>query len=288
VSDTPTPIPASGSFAIADELAVHRLGFGAMRLTGDGVWGPHDDPEECRAVLRRAVELGVTLIDTADSYGPYVSEEIIAEALYPYPDDVVIATKGGLVRGGPGDWRRNGRPEHLREACEGSLRRLKLDTIDLYQLHSIDRNVPTEEQIGALVELRDEGKIRHIGLSNVTTDQLAQAMELTDVATVQNRFNLADRASDDVVDTCASYGIGFIPWFPIATGKLAAPGGVADEVARAHDATPAQVALAWLLRRSPTMLPIPGTSSVAHLEENCAAATVELSDDAYDELTSAV
>jgi pyridoxine 4-dehydrogenase len=280
-------VSSSGSHSIGDELAVHRLGFGAMRLTGDGVWGPHDDPEECRAVLRRAVELGVTLIDTADSYGPYVSEEIIAEALHPYPDDVVLATKGGLVRGGPGDWRPDGRPEHLREACDGSLRRLKLETIDLYQLHTIDRNVPAAEQIGALVDLRDEGKIRHIGLSNVTTDQLAQAMEITEVATVQNRFNLTDRASDDVVDTCASYGIGFIPWFPIATGKLAEPGGVAEEIARAHEATPAQVALAWLLHRSPSMLPIPGTSSVSHLEENCAAAAITLSDDEYDELTAA-
>ncbi|HEX6254641.1 MAG TPA: aldo/keto reductase [Euzebyales bacterium] len=281
------PVPASGSFAIADELEVHRLGFGAMRLTGSGVWGPPNDPDECRAVVRRAVELGVTLIDTADSYGPYVSEELIAEALHPYPDDVVIATKAGLVRGGPGDWSPDGRPAHLREACEGSLRRLQLDTIDLYQLHRIDRKVPTDEQIGTLIELRDEGKIRHIGLSEVTTDQLAQVMEMVEVATVQNRFNLTDRAWDDVVDMCAAHAIGFIPWLPLATGKLAQPGGVADEVARAHEATPAQIALAWLLRRSPTMLPIPGTSSVEHLEENCAAATVGLSDDEYDELVSA-
>lgn len=282
-----TPVPASGSFTIGGELDVHRLGFGAMRLTGDGIWGPPDDPDECRAVLRRAVELGVTLIDTADSYGPHVSEELIAEALHPYPDDLVIATKAGLVRGGPGDWRPDGRPSHLREACEGSLRRLKVEAIDLYQLHRIDDKVATEDQIGTLIELRDEGKIRHIGLSEVTTDHLEQVRQMVAVATVQNRFNLTDRVWDDVVDVCGAEGIGFIPWFPIATGRLAEPGGVADEVARAYHATPAQIALAWLLRRSPNMLPIPGTSSVAHLEENCGAAAIQLSDDAYDQLTDA-
>ena len=281
------PVPASGTFAIGSELDVHRLGFGAMRLTGDGIWGSPSDPDECHAVLRRAVDLGVTLIDTADSYGPHVSEELIAEALHPYPDDLVIATKAGLVRGGPDDWSPDGRPVHLRDACEGSLRRLKLETIDLYQLHRIDRKVPTEDQIGTLLDLRDEGKIRHVGLSEVTTGQLAQVQEMVEVATVQNRFNLTDRAWDDVVDTCAAHSIGFIPWFPIATGRLAKPAGVADEVARAHDATPAQIALAWLLRRSPTMLPIPGTSSVAHLEENCAAAAIDLSDDEFDKLSAA-
>lgn len=285
---TDAPVPASGSFSIANELDVHRLGFGAMRLTGAGVWGPPDDHDEAIEVLRTAVDLGVTLIDTADSYGPNVSEELIAEALQPYPDDVVIATKAGLVRGGPGDWRVDGRPEHLRAACEGSLRRLQLDTIDLYQLHRIDSRVPTEEQIGTLIELRDEGKIRHIGVSEVTADQLEEVGQMVDVATVQNRYNLTDRAWDDVVDVCAANSIGFIPWFPIATGRLARPGGVADEIARAHDATPAQIALAWLLRRSPTMLPIPGTSSVEHLRENCAAAIVELSDDDYDRLTAAI
>lgn len=282
-----SPVPASGTFSIGNERDVHRLGFGAMRLTGEGIWGPPADPDECRDVLRTAVGLGVTLIDTADSYGPYVSEELIAEALHPYPDDVVIATKAGLVRGGPDDWSSDGRPSHLREACEGSLRRLKLETIELYQLHRIDRTVPTEEQIGTLLDLRDEGKIRHIGLSEVTTDQLEQAQQMVQVATVQNRYNLTDRTWDDVVDVCAAHSIGFIPWFPIATGKLARPGGVAQEIAAAHDATPAQIALAWLLRRSPTMLPIPGTSSVAHLEENCAAATIDLSDDEYDALTAA-
>ncbi|CAN5855730.1 aldo/keto reductase [soil metagenome] len=285
---TDAPATTSGNFAIGNERDVNRLGFGAMRLTGDGVWGPPADRDEALAVLRTAVDLGVTLIDTADSYGPNVSEELIAEALHPYPDDVVIATKAGLVRGGPNDWSADGRPEHLREACEGSLRRLKLDTIVLYQLHRIDETVPTEEQIGTLIELRDEGKIRHIGLSEVDTDQLEQVQQLVEVATVQNRYNLTDRAWDAVVDVCAANSIGFIPWFPIATGKLAQPGGVADQIARAHDATPAQIALAWLLRRSPTMLPIPGTSSVSHLEENCAAATVELSDDEFDQLTAAV
>lgn len=285
---TDAPVPASGSFSIANELDVHRLGFGAMRLTGAGVWGPPDDHDEAIEVLRTAVDLGVTLIDTADSYGPNVSEELIAEALQPYPDDVVIATKAGLVRGGPGDWRVDGRPEHLRAACEGSLRRLQLDTIDLYQLHRIDSRVPTEEQIGTLIELRDEGKIRHIGVSEVSSDQLDELGQMVDVAAVQNRYNLTDRAWDDVVDVCAANSIGFIPWFPIATGRLARPGGVADEIARAHDATPAQIALAWLLRRSPTMLPIPGTSSVEHLRENCAAAIIELSDDDYDRLTAAI
>lgn len=280
------PVPVAGSFQIGD-LEVNRLGFGAMRLTGEGIWGPPDDREEAIAVLRRAVELGVTLIDTADSYGPDVSEEIVAEALHPYPDDVVIATKAGLVRPGPGDWRPDGRPEHLRDACEGSLRRLQLDVIDLYQLHRIDEAVPLEDQIGTLNDLRAEGKIRHIGLSEVTIDQLEAVQSLTRVATVQNRFNLTDRVWGEVVDVCATQRIGFIPWFPIATGSLAEPGGVADGVARDHDATPAQIALAWLLRRSPVILPIPGTSSVAHLEENCAAAEITLTDDEYDALTAA-
>lgn len=282
-----TPVPASGTFRIGGERPVNRLGFGAMRLTGDGIWGQPTDPDECRAVLRTAVDLGINLIDTADSYGPYVSEELIAEALHPYPDDLVIATKAGLVRRGPGDWSTDGRPSHLRDACEGSLRRLRLETIDLYQLHRIDRKVPGEDQIGTLLELRDEGKIRHIGLSEVTADQLAKVQEMVEVATVQNRFNLTDRRWDDLVDVCATHGIGFIPWYPIATGRLAQPGGAADAVAAAHDATPVQIALAWLLRRSPTMLPIPGTSSVAHLRENCAAATIDLSDDDYDKLTAA-
>lgn len=284
---TDRPVTDSGTFRIGGELEVHRLGFGAMRVTGEGIWGPPDDHDAALAVLRRTLELGVTLIDTADSYGPEVSEALIAEALHPYPDDLVIATKAGLVRGGPGDWRPDGRPEHLRAACEGSLQRLRLDRIDLYQLHRIDAKVPVDEQIGTLTDLRDEGKIRLIGLSEVTVDQLRHVQQLTDVVTVQNRYNLIDRGWDAVVDVCTDESIGFLPWFPIATGRLAESGGVADEVARAHDATPAQVALAWLLRRSPTMLPIPGTSSVGHLEENCAAATIALTDDEYDRLTAA-
>jgi pyridoxine 4-dehydrogenase len=266
-----------GTFRLGgDGPEVKRLGFGAMRLTGKGIWGDPPDREAARGVVRRAVELGVDFIDTADSYGPEVSEEIIAEALHPYPEDLVIATKGGLVRPGPGDWRRDGRPEHLREACEGSLRRLRLDAIDLYQLHAPDPNVPFEESVGALVALRDEGKIRRIGLSNVDTGQLEAARELTDVASVQDRYNLADRSTEPVLDACERAGIGFIPWFPLATGDLAEPGGPLDDAARGHQATPAQVALAWLLARSPVMLPIPGTGSVEHLEENLAAGDLRL------------
>src|SRR3954453_1575158 len=241
------------------EHTVRRLGFGAMRITGPGIWGPPEDHDEAIAVLRRAVELGVNLIDTADSYGPEVSEELIAEALYPYPDDLLIATKGGLERTGPGQWPRNGRPEHLREACEGSLKRLRVESIDVYQLHSPDPKVPYEESVGALKELRDEGKIRHIGISNVDVDQLATARAIVDVVSVQNRFNLTDRASEDVLDVCERDGLAFLPWYPLAAGELAEPGGPVAEIARAHDATPGQVALAWLLRRSAVMTPIPGT-----------------------------
>jgi pyridoxine 4-dehydrogenase len=267
---------ATGTFRIGDGPTVRRLGFGAMRLTGPGIWGEPEDPDECRRTLRRAVELGVNLIDTADSYGPEVSERLIAEALHPYPADLVIATKGGLTRTGPGQWPRNGRPEHLREACEASLRRLKLDRIELYQLHAPDENVPYEESLGALIELREEGKIAHIGISNVSVELLDQALAMTEVATVQNRFNLADRHSEDVLDACTERGIGFIPWFPLATGQLAQPDGPLDDAARAHDATPSQIALAWLLGRSPIMLPIPGTSKVTHLEDNVAAAQMRL------------
>ena len=272
------------TFKIGGDLEVRRLGFGAMRITGDGIWGPPDDPDSARALLRRVVELGINLIDTADSYGPEVSENLIAEALHPYPDGLVIATKGGLTRTGPGEWPRDGRPEHLREACEGSLRRLKLDRIDLYQLHAPDDKVPYEDSVGALKELQDEGKIRHIGVSNVSVEQLEQAREIVDVVTVQNRYNLTDRSSEDVLDACEDAGIGFIPWFPLATGSLAEPGGALDEVARAHDATPGQVALAWLLARSKVMLPIPGTSSAEHLEENLAAEQLILSDEERDRL----
>jgi aryl-alcohol dehydrogenase-like predicted oxidoreductase len=269
---------ASGTFVIGSELPVHRLGFGAMRLTGEGIWGEPDDADQCAEVLRRAVSLGVTLIDTADSYGPAVSERLIGETLAPYRDDLVIATKAGLERPGPGEWSRNGRPEHLRSACEDSLRRLRLETIDLYQLHRIDRNVPAEEQIGTMTELRDEGKIRHIGLSEVTVDQLRWAQAMTPIATVQNSYNLTHRDWEEVLDVCAAEGIGFIPFFPLAVGELAGSGGAVAEIAEGHDATPAQIALAWLLGHAEVMLPIPGTSSVEHLEENVGAAGVELTD----------
>jgi pyridoxine 4-dehydrogenase len=268
----------AGTFTL-DGLTVNRMGFGAMRLTGKGIWGEPEDPEEARAVLRRAVELGVNFIDTADSYGPEVSERLIGETLYPYPEDLIVATKGGLVRPGPGQWEPDGRPEHLREACEGSLKRLKVERIDLYQLHRIDPKVSSEEQLGVLAELREEGKIRHVGLSEVGVEEIEQAREIVPIVTVQNRYNLTDRGSEDVLDFCEREGIGFIPWFPLATGNLARSGGPLDEIAARHDATPGQVALAWLLAKSQVMLPIPGTSSVEHLEENVAAAGLRLSDE---------
>ena len=274
------------TFTIGGDLEVHRLGFGAMRITGDGIWGPPDDPEEAKRLLRRVVEAGVDLIDTADSYGPEVSENLIAEALHPYRDGLVIATKGGLRRTGPSQWPRDARPERLKECCEGSLRRLKLDRIELYQLHSPDNRVPLEESMGALKELQDEGKIRHVGVSNVSAEQLERARAVVEVVSVQNRYNLEDRRSDDLLDACEAANIGFIPWFPLATGRLAEPGGPLDRIARAHEATPAQIALAWLLARSPVMLPIPGTSSIAHFEENLAAAEVDLSPDEVAEIGS--
>ncbi len=277
----------SDSFTIGGDLEVRRLGFGAMRITGDGIWGPPDDPDQARAVLRRTLELGVNLIDTADSYGPDVSEELIAETLAPYPDDLVIATKGGLRRTGPGEWPRDARPERLKECCEGSLRRLKLDRIDLYQLHAPDDNVPYEDSVGALKELQEEGKIRHIGISNVSLEQLEQARSLVEVVTVQNRYNLSARDSEDVLEACERDGIGFIPWFPLATGDLATPGGPLDEIAGKHGATASQVALAWLLARSPVMLPIPGTSSVEHLEENTAALELRLSGEELRQIADA-
>lgn len=269
---------ATGTLALGD-LEVRRLGFGAMRITGKGIWGEPPDRQAARAVVRRAVELGVNLIDTADSYGPHVSEEILAEALHPYPDGVVVATKGGMLRDGPGQWRPDCSPAHLREACEGSLRRLRVERIDLYQLHTVDSKVPYEESIGALAELQREGKIRHVGVSNVSLSDLDVAQGIVDVVSVQNRFNLTDRASEDVLDACAERGLGFIPWFPLATGELARSGTVLDDIASRAGAQPSQVALAWLLRRSPVMLPIPGTGSVVHLEENVAAAGVELGDE---------
>ena len=275
------------TFTIGGDPEVHRLGFGAMRITGKGIWGPPDDPVEAKRLLRRVVELGIDLIDTADSYGPEVSENLIAEALYPYPDGLVIATKGGLRRTGPSEWPSDARPERLRECCEGSLRRLRLDRIDLYQLHAPDPQVPLEDSVGALKELQDEGKIRHIGVSNVSVDELERARAHVDAVTVQNRYNLTDRDSEDVLEACERAGTGFIPWFPLATGRLAEPGGPLDRIAREHDATPAQIALAWLLARSPVMLPIPGTSSVEHLEENLAATRIELSPSELDEIGSA-
>ena len=269
-------VDGGGTLTLGGDIEVHRLGFGAMRITGKGVWGPPPDRDTALDVLRRVVALGIDLIDTADSYGPHVSEQLIAEALHPYPDGLTIATKGGLERTGPGRWPRNARPDHLRAACEGSLRDLRVERIDLYQLHAPDPDVPYAESVGTLKELQDEGKIRHVGVSNVTVEQLDEARSIVDVVTVQNRFNLSDRRSQDVLDVCERDGLGFFPWFPLAAGDLSRPGGVVAEIALAHDATPGQVALAWLLGRSPVMLPIPGTGSIEHLEENTAAAGLEL------------
>ena len=280
------PIASSGTFSLGKDLEVHRLGFGAMRITGAGIWGEPKDREVAKQVLRRAVELGVDFIDTADSYGPFVSEELIREALHPY-GGVVIATKGGLTRSGPEIWEQVARPEYLRQCVHMSLRRLGVEQIDLWQLHRIDPKVALEESLGAVKELQDEGKIRHIGLSQVSVAEIEQARQMVEVVSVQNLYNVANRHSEDVLDYCEREGIGFIPWFPVAAGDLAKPGGVLDEIAKNHQATHAQLALAWLLKRSPVMLPIPGTGSVAHLEENCAAATVELTEAEYDALTAA-
>ena len=278
MTDHETPAAAPGTVTIGD-LTVNRMGFGAMRITGRGIWGPPADHDESIRVLRRAVELGVDFIDTADSYGPKVSEELIAEALHPYPDDLVIATKGGLVRTGErGEWPKDGRPEHLREACEGSLRRLRVDAIDVYYLHRPDPEVPYEESVGALKELRDEGKIRHVAVSNASAELLAIARGIVDIALVQNQYSLTDRRSQNVLDTCAEAGIGFVPWAPLDAGALD-PAGPVAEIARKHDATPPQIGLAWLLHTSPALLPIPGTSSLGHLEENVAAAEIELDAD---------
>jgi pyridoxine 4-dehydrogenase len=276
----------SGTFSVGGDLAVNRLGFGAMRLTGKGVWGPPDDRDECIRVLRRAVELGVNFIDTADSYGPFVSERLIRKALHPY-DGVVIATKAGLLRTGPDEWPVLGYPAYLRQECEMSLRRLGVDTIDLFQLHRIDDKFPAEDQIGELVALQQEGKIRHIGLSEVNVEQLEAAQKVATIVSVQNMYNLTVRSAEPVLEACEAKGIGFIPWFPLAAGPLAAPGGPLQRIADNHHATPSQLALAWLLKRSPVMLPIPGTSKVAHLEENVAAAEIELSDEEYETLSKA-
>ena len=279
---------ASGTFALGGDLPVYRLGYGSMQLTGEGVWGDPKDPDEAVRVLRRAVELGVTFIDTADAYGPVVAEQLIKKALHPYPDDLVIATKAGLTRSGPGDWRPVGRPEYLRQQVELSLRNLGLERIDLHQLHRIDPQVPLADQVGELKLLQDEGKIRHIGLSEVSIDELEQARKVADIVAVQNLFNLSDRSAEPLLEHAEAEGIAFIPWFPLATGELSRPGGPLDALAKEHDATPSQLALAWLLRRSPVMLPIPGTSTVAHLEDNLAAASLELSDDEFAALTDAV
>ncbi|MFE7975835.1 aldo/keto reductase [Streptomyces shenzhenensis] len=282
------PAEASGTFSLGGDLPVHRLGYGAMRLTGPGIWGPPADPDEAVRVLRRAVELGVNLIDTADSYGPFISEQLIHKALHPYPDDLVIATKAGLTRPGPDEWRPVGRPEYLRQQCELSLRHLGLDRIDLFQLHRIDPKVPPAEQLGELVLLQQEGKIRHIGLSEVTVEQLDQAREIATIVSVQNLYNLADRGAEDVLDHAERANLAFIPWFPMATGELARPGGPLDSAAKKHQVSPSQLALAWLLSRSPVMLPIPGTSRVAHLEQNVAAALVTLTDEEFSALADSV
>ncbi|HET7675281.1 MAG TPA: aldo/keto reductase [Gammaproteobacteria bacterium] len=275
----------SGTFNLGGDLEVRRLGYGAMQLPGPGVWGEPPDPAKVKRTLKRVPEVGINLIDTADSYGPEVSERLIAEVLHPYPADLVIATKGGLLRPGPGKWKPNGRPEHLRAACEGSLRRLRLDCIDLYQLHRIDREVPLEDSLGALKDLQDAGKIRHIGLSEVGIEEIKQARKLVPIVSVQNRYNVADRQWDDVLDYCEAEGIAFVPWFPLETGKLATDEKLAA-IADARGVTRAQVALAWLLKRSPAMLPIPGTSSVEHLEENVAATSLELSDEEMRSLSA--
>ncbi len=276
-TDTTTPdARPSGTFRIGGDLDVVRLGYGTMQLTGTGVWGPPRDHDQSIAVLRRAVELGVTLFDTADSYGPYVAEDLLREALHPYPAGVALATKAGLVRTGPGQWHPVGRPEYLRQECEMSLRRLGVERIDLYQLHRIDPKVALDDQIGLFADLQREGKIAHIGLSEVTVDELRAAQGIATIATVQNRYNLTDRASEALLGACEEDGIGFIPWFPVATGQLARPGGPLDAITSKTGATPAQLALSWLLHHSPVMLPIPGTSSLAHLDENVASAQVEL------------
>lgn len=286
--ETARPADASGVYLLGGDLPVNRLGYGAMQLTGPGVWGEPKDPEEAVRVLRRAAELGVNFIDTADSYGPFVSEQLIRKALHPYPEGLVIATKGGLSRSGPDDWRALGRPEYLRQQTELSLRHLGVERIDLYQLHRIDPKVPLADQVGELLLLQQEGKIRHIGLSEVTVEQIEEARKIAAIVSVQNLYNLADRSAEDVLDYAERENLGFIPWFPMATGQLARPGGPLDSLAKELGASPSQMALAWLLRRSPVMLPIPGTSRVAHLEENIQAARVALSDAQFQALGQAV
>jgi pyridoxine 4-dehydrogenase len=284
IEPTTQPAAAAGTVTLGD-LTVNRMAFGAMRLTGPGVIGEPDDPENAKAVLRRAVELGVNFIDTADSYGPEINERQIAEALHPYPDDLVIATKGGLSHERRGEWLQDGRPERLRAACEGSLQRLRVERIDLYQLHSVDPSVPLDESVGALAELREEGKIRHVGVSNVDARQLARAREVVPIVSVQNRYNLADRHSEGVLEACEREGIAFLPWFPLAFGELTRGAGRLTDVAFAHGLSRAQVAIAWLLQRSPVVLTIPGTSSLEHLEENVASASVGLTETEFADLS---
>lgn len=275
---------ASGTFMLGGDLPVYRLGFGAMRITGKGIWGEPADRDLAIRVVKRTVDLGINFIDTADSYGPKVSEEIIAEALYPYPSGLVIATKGGQMRSGPNQWSPNGRPEHLREALDGSLRRLRLDCIDLYQLHRPDPSVPFEESVETLADLRKQGKIRHVGLSNIDTKQLEMARAMVPIASVQNRYNLTERDSEDVLAMCGLANIGFIPWGPVANGNLTGAGSSLERIAQAHHATTTQIALAWLLQHSSVMLPIPGTSSLEHLEENTKAARIDLSQEDIEQL----
>lgn len=285
---TQTQISASpsGSFEIGGDLPVVRLGYGTMQLPGEGVWGPAKDQDAAMIVLRRAVELGITLFDTADSYGPETAEQLLHDALHPYPDDLVIATKAGLTRQGPGVWTPLGFPPYLRQQCELSLRRLGVETIDLFQLHRIDKAYPLEDQVGELKKLQEEGKVRHIGLSQVSIEQLEAAREVAEIATVQNLYNLGDRSAEELLDHCEREGIGFIPWFPLATGELSKDDGPLADASREHGANPSQLALAWLLHRSPVMLPIPGTSSVEHLEQNTAAAGIELSDEEFEKLSA--
>jgi pyridoxine 4-dehydrogenase len=288
VPATSLPAEAGGTFRLGGDLTVNRLGFGSMRLTGPGIWGPPKDPEEAVRVLRRAVELGVNFIDTADSYGPVVAEQLIKKALHPYADDIVIATKAGLSRQGPDQWLALGRPEYLRQQAEMSLRNLGVERIDLFQLHRIDPQVPLEDQIGALKQLQDEGKVRHIGLSEVSVADVEAASEIARIVSVQNLYNISNRSSETLVEYASSHDIGFIPWSPLATGALAREDSPLTALSERHGATPAQLAMAWLLRRSPVMLPIPGTSSVAHLETNVRAAELDLSDSDVDALTHAV
>jgi aryl-alcohol dehydrogenase-like predicted oxidoreductase len=278
------PAAKAGEFVIGGDLRVDRLGFGAMRITGKGIWGEPKDRAEAIRVLRKAVEMGINFIDTADSYGPSVSEEIIAEALYPYPNGLVIATKAGLERPGPDQWVPNGKPAHLRKACEGSLRRLRVERIDLFQLHRIDDKVPAEDQLGMLKALQAEGKIKHIGLSEVSVAQIENARKYVPIVTVQNRYSVLDRGAEDVLEYCEREKIGFIPWFPLGAGQLSAAGSKLAKIAEYAKMTPSQLALSWLLRRSPVMLPIPGTSQVAHLEENIATAGVKIDDGTFQEL----